>query len=85
VLSDDTVPHGEVGGFEDSADAVQGHVEVPETADDLRHRDLIHHVLPVARAWIDRSRLQESDPMVVAQHLDAHAGGTGEITDREHR
>jgi hypothetical protein len=73
----------QVRSREDRADLLQGHVEVPEAADDLRGRDLIGRVAPVPGGRVDVRRLQEAEAVIVPQRLDAQLRGAGEIPDAQ--
>ncbi len=70
---------------QDGLDPVQRHVQVAEPADHLGDGDLVGRVAPVAGVSVDVGRLEQPDPVVVPQHLDAHMGGAGEVADRQGR
>jgi len=59
------------------------HLQVAQPPDDLRGRDLPGRVIPVARARVDRGRLEQPHLVVVAQCLDAEVSRAGEVAHRE--
>src|SRR5262249_29044519 len=44
---------------------------------------LVDGVVAIAGVLVDGGRLEQPDPVVVAQRLDAHVGGAREVADRE--
>jgi hypothetical protein len=48
----------DVGSAEHNLDVLERHVQVAETADDLRRDDLLWRVAPVSVVYIDVDRLQ---------------------------
>ena len=81
VSSDELVACLDVGGVQNGADLLEGHVEFPEAPDDLCRGDLLGAVTAVARIGVDLGRDEQFELMVVAQGLDAEVGGPGEIAD----
>ena len=63
---DEPVTRLRIGSLQDGVDLFQGHVQVPETADDLCRRDLIGGIPPVPGIRVDVSRFQEPDAVIVA-------------------
>ncbi len=78
---DEPVTGLQIRSLQDGADLVQGHAQIPETADHLCRRDLIDGIPPVPGVWVGVCRFQEPDAVIVAQRLDAQVGGPGEVTD----
>ncbi len=78
---DEPVTGLQIRSLQDGVDLVQGHIQIPETADHLGRRDLIDGIPPVPGLRVDVSRLQQPDAVIVAQRLDAQVGGPGEVTD----
>ena len=66
-------------------DVLQGHVELAEATDDLRHRDLIGAVPAIPGVVVDVGGVEHADAVVVAQRLDAQVGGAREVADRQER
>jgi hypothetical protein len=63
-------------------DLLERHVERPESQDYLRGRDLVGRVAAMTGARVDVSRLEQADPVIVPQRLDAQVRGPREVTDR---
>lgn len=66
-------------------DVVEWHVEIAETADDLRGDDLLGGVAPVSCVGVDVDRLEQPDVVVVAKRLDTQVRGPGEVADGQRR
>ena len=60
-----------------------GHLEAPQAADDLGHRDLILGVVAISVGGVDLAGLEQPDLVVVAQRLDAQVRRARELADRD--
>jgi len=85
VARDQLAACGEVRGVQDAADVVKRHVQVTESADDLRRGYLPEVVAAVAREGIDLCGLKQALFLVVTQRFHAQVSGAGEVADGHHR
>jgi hypothetical protein len=81
VGSDQLVASPRICRCDDRVNLFEGHVQRPEPADHLSGRDLIGGVTPVPSEWVDLSRLEQADAVVVAQRLDVQVCRSGEVPD----
>jgi hypothetical protein len=58
-----------------------GHVRRPEPPDHRSGRDLIGGAAAVPDEWVNLSRFEQADAMVVAQRLDVQVCRSGEVPD----
>jgi hypothetical protein len=59
----------------------EGHVQRPEPPDHLSGRYLIGGVVAVPSEWVNLSRFEQADVVVVAQCLDVQVCRSGEVPD----
>ena len=71
--------------MQDAADVVKRHVQVTESADDLRRGYLPEVVAAVAREGIDLCGLKQALFLVAAQRFDDEVSGAGEVADGHDR
>jgi len=83
VRRDQFITYLMVGRDEYRLYLVQGHFEVPKTADNLGGRDLVGGVPAVASLRVDFSWLEQTAVVVMTQRLDTQMRSAGKITDRE--
>ncbi len=81
VRSDEVVASVHVGRGDDRLDLFQRHLQGTEASDDLGGGDLLDDVAAMTGVWIDVGRLQQADPMVMAERFHAQVGGAGEVSD----
>ncbi len=85
VRGDERVAGGHVGCAEHRLDIVDRHAQVAEPPDHLGRRDLGGVVVPKPGLGTHVDRLEESDPVVVAQCLHAELGHAREVADGQAR
>ena len=83
MCGDQLVASVEIGGGDDGLDLLEWHLEGPKAPDDLGRGDLLGGVAAMTSVRVDVGRLQKADAVVMAEHLHAEVGGTGEVTDGE--
>ena len=83
VRGDQVVARPEIRRGQHGLDLVQRHVEAAEAADDLGGRDLIRRIAAVTGLLIHIGGLEQADPVIVTQRLDAQMSRASEVTDRE--
>ena len=83
VRGDQVVARPEIRRSQHGLDVVQRHVEAAEAADDLGGRDLIRRIAAVTGLLIHIGGLEQADPVIVTQRLDAQMSRASEVTDRE--
>src|SRR5690348_9450036 len=83
MVCDHPVARLDVGSLKHDLDVFEWHIQVTEAADDLSRDDLLRGVASVSGVPIYIHRLQETNLVVMAKHLDAQVRGPREVADGE--